>query len=140
LAFVTYTSNGNSSTGQTLGTKGDLVSNHSCTTIDELRKWTRFEKERGTDVALVFHSQHEQILADVHDESRSGIGLYLEDIQCFDVGQEVEVIYDSEFFQARVSHIEPHQKGGYIVGFSCKRESVLEASTKEAASIADAMT
>jgi len=105
------------------------VSDHNSTTVDELRSWTRYAKERGTDVALVFHPQDDQILADVHDESLSGIGLYLEDVRSYDVGQEVEIIYDNEFFRARVSHVEPQDVGGYIVGFSCAREPQFEGCT-----------
>ena len=97
------------------------MSHHCYSTVDELRGWTRFAKERGTDVAVVFHPQREQILADVHDESLAGIGLYLEDIEGFDVGQEVEIIYDNEFFRARVRHVEPQHDGDYIVGFDCER-------------------
>ena len=105
------------------------MSDHDSTTVAELRSWTRYAKERGTDVALVFHPQDGQILADVHDESPSGIGLYLEDVRSYDVGQEVEIIYDNEFFRARVSHVDPYHDGGYLVGFSCARESELEGCT-----------
>jgi len=101
--------------------QGNVMSHHCYTTVDELRSWTRFAKERGTDVAVVFHPRREQILADVHDESLSGIGLYMEDVACFDIGQDVEIIYDNEFFRARVRHIEPQQHGDFIVGFDCER-------------------
>ena len=111
------------------------MSDHLNTTVDELRHWTRFAKERGTDVALVFHPHLEQILADVHDESLSRIGLYLDDIWSFDIGQEVEIIYDNDFFRASVSHVGPHREGGYIVGFSCERESGFGGCSKEAAGL-----
>jgi hypothetical protein len=126
LAFVTYSFNGNSSADQTLGARGYFVSDHHSATVDELRSWTRFAKERGTDVALIFHPREDHILADVNDESQSGIGLYLDDVRSFDVGQEVEIFYDNEFFRARVSHVDPFHEGGYLVGFSCARESELE--------------
>jgi hypothetical protein len=107
------------------------VSDHDSTTVDELRSWTRFAKECGTDVALVFHPSDDQVLADVHDESLTGIGLYLDDIRSFGVGQQVEIIYDNEFFCARVSRVDRYREGGYIVGFSCERESALEHCTPE---------
>lgn len=95
---------------------------HFCdTSVDDLRSWTRYAKERGTDVALVLHPQCEAQLADVHDESPTGIGLYLEDIERFDVDQDVEIIYDNEFFRARVCHVEAQHDGGYLVGFDCNR-------------------
>ncbi len=95
---------------------------HLCdATVDELRSWTRFAKERGTDVAVVFHLQREQILADVHNESLTGIGLRLEDGESFHVGEEVEIIYDNEFFRARVRHVELQDEGDYIIGFDCQR-------------------
>ena len=120
MAFVTYAFVGSFSKGTFLG-RGDAMFHFCDTSVDDLRGWTRFAKERGTDVALVFRPQREAILADVHDESRTGIGLYLEDVESFDVGQEVEIIYDNEFFRARVRHIEPQQDGDYIVGFDCER-------------------
>jgi len=95
---------------------------HFCdTNVDDLRSWTRYAKERGTDVALVFHPQCEPILADVHDESLTGIGLYLDDIESLDVEQDVEIIYDNEFFRAHVCHVAAQQDGGYLVGFDCDR-------------------
>jgi len=99
-----------------------LVTHHCNSIVDELRGWSRFRKERGTDVAIVFRPRREPLLADVHDESLAGISLYQDDIEGCHVGDEVEMIYENQFFRARVRHVEPQDEDGqYIVGFECER-------------------
>lgn len=103
-------------------TKGLFVMTHICRSmVDELRGWTRFAKERGTDVAVIFHPEREQLIAEVHDESLAGLGLRLHDVEGFEVGQEVEILYSNDFFRARVRHIEPQDDDGFLVGFACER-------------------
>ena len=96
------------------------MSQHLHTPVDELRSWTRFAKERGSDFAVIWHPDSEEILAEVHDESLAGLGVYLDDLDGLDVGQEVEVVFAGESFRARVRHIEPLD-GEYFVGFDCER-------------------
>jgi len=62
------------------------------------------------------------MLVEVHDESLGGLGVYLEDVEFFVVGREVEVVYAGEFLRATVSHVESNEDGGYTVGFACERE------------------
>jgi len=95
---------------------------HQCNSIvDELRGWTRFQKERGSEVAVVIHPQRGQILAEVHDESLAGLGLYFDDVDGFEVGREVEIVYSNDFFRAQVRHVQAQDDGEFIVGFSCER-------------------
>jgi len=101
------------------------MSHHQYTPVDELRSSTRFMKERGSDAAVVLHSQCEELLVDVHDESLGGLSVYAKDAEFFAVGREVEIIYAGEFFRAHVRHVEPQPDGGYIVGFECERAMTL---------------
>lgn len=96
------------------------MSQHLHTPVDELRSWTRFTKERGSDFAVILHPNREEILAEVHDESLAGLGLYLDDVTGLEVGQEVDVVYAGEFMRGRVRHVEPCD-GEYLVGLECER-------------------
>ena len=101
------------------------MSTHYDTVVDERRSWTRFPKERGTETAVIMHPQCGEMLADVHDESLGGIGLFMDDdaVECFFLGQEVDIVYAGDFFRACVRHVQPHETQGYIVGFSREQKS-----------------
>jgi len=96
------------------------MSHHLYTPVDELRNWTRFSKERGDNFAVIWREGREEILAEVHDESLGGLGVILEDIAGFAVGQEFDLVYAGESMRGHVRHVEPHD-GEYIVGFECER-------------------
>ena len=96
------------------------MSRHLQTPVDELRNWTRFAKERGSDFAVIWQPNREEILAEVHDESLAGLGLYLGDVTGLEVGQEVDIVYAGEFMRGRVCHVEPCD-GEYLVVLECER-------------------
>ena len=96
------------------------MSHHVLTPVDELRHWTRFAKERGSDFAVIWRPGSEEILAEVHDESLAGLGLYLDNVTDLDVGQEVEVVYSGEFMRGYIRHVEPLGRE-YVVGVDCDR-------------------
>lgn len=98
---------------------------HHDQTVDELRGWTRFTKERGTDFAVICRPQTEEMLVEVHDESLAGLGVHVKDVEPFVVGREFDIVYAGEYFAARVAHVESHEDGGYLVGFACDREPAL---------------
>ena len=93
---------------------------HLYTLVDELRNWTRFARERGSDFAVIWQESGQEVLAEVHDESLGGLGVYLDDITGFDIGREVNLVYAGEFMRAYVRHVEPRD-GEYVVGFECER-------------------
>ena len=97
------------------------MSHHRYTISDELRQSTRFVRERGTDSAVLWFGDGEPLLVDVHDESLSGLGLYLDDVKGIDDGCDVNIVYAGQFMTAHVRHIEPQPDGGYIVGFECEQ-------------------
>jgi hypothetical protein len=95
------------------------VSQHRYTVSDELRKSTRFRKERGTDTALLWLDDKEPELVDVHDESLGGLGLYLDDIEGICTATEITIIYAGEALRAEIKHIERQTDGTFVVGFDC---------------------
>ncbi len=89
--------------------------------VDEQRHATRFERDRGTDVAVLWTQGGDEQLVDVHDESLGGLGLYLKNVDDLQIGTQVNIVYLDQFLNATVRHIEPHEDGGYVVGFACER-------------------
>ncbi len=96
------------------------MSHHRYTVTDELRKSTRFRKERGTDTALLWLDENEPVLVDVHDESLGGLGLYLDEIDSICTAAEINIVYAGELLRAEIRHIEREPDGTFIVGFECK--------------------
>ncbi len=103
------------------------MTNHHYTPVDELRTATRFVKERGTEVAVLCRPGFEEFLVDVHDESLGGLGVYVSQDHGLVVGEQLDIVYAGEYLRAFVRHIEPHQDGESIVGFSCQRELLAAA-------------
>lgn len=97
------------------------MSHHRYTPVDELRSATRFPKEDGTDFAVIWHDQCDEMLVEVHDESLGGLAVVVSEPDLFVVGHEVEIIYAGDFFRARVCHIEPYRANRFVVGFACER-------------------
>ena len=95
---------------------------HHRNTTDELRQSTRFEKERGAESAVFWYGDGEPMLAEVHDESLGGLGLFIDDLEQLEEGREANIIYGGEIMTGRVRHIEPQADGGYVVGFECTRD------------------
>ena len=48
--------------------------------LDERRQATRFPRLPATDFAVVWQTPGEEILAEVHDESLTGLGILLADV------------------------------------------------------------
>lgn len=97
------------------------MSRHRNPTVDEARRGSRFGKDPDVEVAVIFRPQHEQLLVSVHDESLTGLGLYLDDLEDLAIGEEVDILYESEFLRGCVRHIERQPDGRFVVGFSCER-------------------
>lgn len=92
-----------------------------CSQLDELRGSTRFEREEGTDFAVIYRETGEAILVDVHDESLTGIGILVDSDLDLRVGSHVHVIYAHEYLEGKVRHITSQPCGRYIIGLSCQR-------------------
>jgi hypothetical protein len=91
-----------------------------CAPGEERRTSTRFLKEPDSCFALIRHPRGAEITVEVHDESLGGLGLLLDDITDFDVGQVVEIDYLDCQLYGTVCHARPHPDGRYLVGFECR--------------------
>ena len=92
-----------------------------CSQLDEMRGSTRFEREEGTDFAVIYRETGEEILVDVHDESLTGLGILVDSDLDLRVGNHVHVIYAHEYLSGNVRHITRQPCGRYIIGLSCQR-------------------
>jgi hypothetical protein len=95
------------------------MSSEGFPTTEERRSSTRFRKEPGWDLATVHCPDGGSIPTDVHDESLGGISVYLPDLYNLSIGQEVDITFEGATRRARLRHIEPQDKGGFILGFQC---------------------
>jgi hypothetical protein len=89
--------------------------------LDDLRQSTRFRKEPGTDFAVIWRQPGAEVLAEVYDESLSGICLVLADASHFPVGAEAELVYHATPLHGEVRHVTPQDNGTCLVGLSCER-------------------
>ena len=72
-------------------------------------------------MATVWQRPGEKMLVPVHDESLGGMGLIMDDVTRFQLGQEVRILYSGSEMTAVVRHIEPLDDGKFLVGFECER-------------------
>ena len=103
--------------------KGRDMSEQRPSTAEELRQATRFERERGTDVAVIWLDEGEERMVDVHDESLGGLGVYVKDPAEYQIGQEINVVYAGAYLRATVRHIGPHPGGDFVMGLRCEPTS-----------------
>jgi hypothetical protein len=96
------------------------VASVGCAPVEERRTSTRFVTEPDTCFALIRHPRGAEITVEVHDESLGGLGLLLDDIADFDVGQVVEILYLDCQMYGTVCHARPYPDGRYLVGFECR--------------------
>jgi hypothetical protein len=89
--------------------------------LEDLRQSTRFRKEPGTDFAVIWRPGGEEVLAEVYDESLTGICLVLADTSQFPVGTLAELIYHATPLHGEVRHVTPQPDGSFLVGFACER-------------------
>ena len=87
--------------------------------IDEQRRATRFEKDPDSEFAAVWLSPHDEILAEVHDESLGGLGLLVDDASKMRPGVAAHVVYLGRLYHCMIRHVERQASGLWIVGMSC---------------------
>ena len=90
------------------------------TEVAERRQSTRYPKDRDTDFAVIWRSEREELLVEVHDESLGGLAVYLHDVAGFEVGQELNVLYEGTMMRASVRHIESKSDGDFVMGLKCE--------------------
>jgi hypothetical protein len=88
---------------------------------DDQRQSTRFRKEPGTDFAAIWRAGCEAVLAEVYDESLTGICLVMADASGYPVGTKAELFYRSTPLVGEVRHVTPQPGGGFLVGLACQR-------------------
>ncbi len=88
--------------------------------LDERRQATRFPREPATDFAVVWQTPGEEILAEVHDESLTGLGILLADVSTLQLGSKLDVVYTGSLMRGEVRHIERRDDGRYLVGLRCE--------------------
>ena len=89
--------------------------------VEELRNSTRLVLERGSDVAVLWVEPGDAILADVHDVSLGGLGVFLRDVADFPVGRQIDLVHLGRHMRARIRHIDPQPDGEFLVGLECER-------------------
>jgi len=89
--------------------------------VEDLRQSTRFRKEPGTDFAVIWRQPGEELLAEVYDESLTGICLVLADASHYPIGAEADLIYHATTLHGEVRHVTPQDNGTFLVGLSCER-------------------
>lgn len=66
--------------------------------------------------------------------------MYLDDVEGFAVGQDVDIVHDNEFFRASVRKGEFQHSGEYVVDFACEQGAEVVSRWKEAASMPPVFT
>lgn len=91
--------------------------------VSEERESTRFPKEPQTIYAAVWRVEGEEILAEVHNESLTGIALIVEPELGFQVGDVAHIAFAATVTRGTVRHLKLLQDGRVQVGFSCDLEA-----------------
>lgn len=90
--------------------------------LDERREASRFKREGGTDFAVVWRDIGEEYVVEVHDESLTGLGIFVEshlELE-LEVGSRLRVMYTGQYMEGEVRHLR--QEGErYRVGLECRR-------------------
>lgn len=92
-----------------------------CAPLHERREATRFQHDDGTDFAVIFREPGEELLAEVHDESVTGLGILVDAELDLQLGSHINVVYAGEFMQGEVRHITMQSGGKCLVGLHCQR-------------------
>ena len=100
---------------------GDAAPGGGTPIVEELRDSTRFRKDRGCDHAHIWFPAELERTVEVHDESLSGLGLYIADTRGFHIGREVGIVYADGFYRGVVRLLTPDKSGRMVVGFQCIR-------------------
>jgi hypothetical protein len=87
--------------------------------LDENRQASRFVQEPGTDFAVVWQTTGETLLVEVHDESLTGLGVFMTDVASFPVGAEATIVYHGSVLHGEVKHLEHQPGGAWLVGWEC---------------------
>ncbi len=90
-------------------------------TPDERRNASRFWRGDGTDFASIWVEAGEEILAEVHDESLSGLGILVDGPTEIQPGNDVHVVYAGEYLRGLVRHVTRQSDGRYLVGLECQQ-------------------
>ena len=88
---------------------------------EEQRKATRFVKEPDTEFAVICMAPGVELLAEVHDESLTGLGLIVADASEFEVGMQATIGYHRELLCGTLRHVSPRPDGTFLAGFECHR-------------------
>ena len=88
--------------------------------LDEHRQASRFPKEPGTDFAAIWQISGEELLAEVHDESLTGLGVIMTDVAQYPVGAEATIVYHGSIMHGEVKHLAPMPGGAWLVGWECR--------------------
>jgi hypothetical protein len=88
---------------------------------EELRQATRFRKEPDTEFAVILLPDGPELLAEVHDESLTGLGLIVADASQLAAGCRVTIVYRRELLDATLRHVSARPDGTFLAGFECRR-------------------
>ena len=89
--------------------------------VEEQRRATRFVKEPDTEFAVICMAPGVELLAEVHDESLTGLGLIVADASEFEVGMQVTIGYHRELLCGTLRHVTLRPDGTFLAGFECHR-------------------
>ena len=89
--------------------------------VEEQRQATRFRKEPDAEFAVVRLLVGVELLAEVYDESLTGLGLIVADASNFSVGTTATIVYQGDALCATVRHVNPRPDGTFFVGCQCWR-------------------
>jgi hypothetical protein len=89
--------------------------------FEEQRQATRFRKEPDTEFAVIRLLVGVELLAEVYDESLSGLGLIVADASSVSVGTTATIVYQGDALCATVRHVNPRPDGTFFVGCQCWR-------------------
>ena len=92
-----------------------------CMPLNEQRHESRFQREAGTDSAVIWKESGKEHLVEVHDESLTGLCILVGADLDFQLGNHVHVIYAGEYLQGEVRHITMQPEGKYLLGLRCQR-------------------
>lgn len=84
--------------------------------VNERREASRFERNEGMDVGIIWRQNGEEYFVEVHDESVTGLGILTEDTLDLQIGSVVHVSYAGEYLEAEVRHITQQSDQKYLIG------------------------
>ena len=93
----------------------------STSPFEEQRQATRFRKEPDTEFAVIRLLVGVELLAEVYDESLTGLGLIVADASNVSVGTTATIVYQGDALAASVRHVNQRPDGTFFVGCQCWR-------------------